>query len=102
MPVVVNDLLTGIGRRLFQRLMVIFVIALVLRSLGFFMGPGDDGTFRSTSSELRSSQSMDEREENDLWGAGSDRSKSRRSDRQRDSSRPPVYDPVEDGGWGSN
>lgn len=98
----VNNLLTGIGRRLFQRLMVIFVIALVLRSIGFFTGPSEDGTFRSTSSELRSSQWMEDREEKDLWGAGSDQSKNRRDDRQRDSSRPPVYDPVEDGGWGSN
>lgn len=97
----VNELLTGIGRRLFQRLMLILVIAVALRTVGFFMGPGDDGTFRSTSSQMRPASDQSSADEDDLWGSGT-KGKNNRSDRARDSSRPPVYDPVEDGGWGAN
>jgi hypothetical protein len=100
--VFVNELLTGIGRRLFQRLMVIFVIAVVLRSIGFFMGPGDDGTFRSTSSEMRAGPAPSAPGEDSGWGTSTSKSERRRSDRDRDGSGTPVYDPGEDGGWGSN
>jgi hypothetical protein len=98
--VFVNNLLTGIGRRLFQRLMVIFVIAVVLRTIGFFMGPGDDGTFQSTSSKMVAGQAPSAPDEDSGWGTSTTKSKPRRSERERDGV--PVYDPGEDGGWGSN
>ncbi len=96
----VNQLLTGIGRRLFQRLMLILVVAVVLRTVGFFMGPGDDGTFRSTSSEMTAGQTPSAPDDDAGWGASANKSKPRRS--KQDSSDIPVYDPGQDGGWGSN
>lgn len=97
-----DNFLTGMGRRLFQRLIVMFVIVVALRMVGFFMGPGDDGTFRSTSSEMRAAPAQSNPDEDDLWGTGSTGNKQRRPSRDRDSSGPPVYDPGQDGGWGSN
>ena len=98
----VNQLLTGIGRRLFQRLMMILVIAVVLRTVGFFMGSGDDGTFRSTSSQMVAGQTAGAPSEDAGWGAESTKHESRRSSPERSSPDTPVYDPGQDGGWGSN
>lgn len=98
----VQQLLTGIGRRLFQRLMMILVIALVLRTVGFFMGSGDDRTFSSTSSQMVAGQAAGPPNEDAGWGTESTKREPRRSSSERSSSDTPVYDPGQDGGWGSN
>ena len=90
MLVFVNELLTGIGRRLFQRLMVVLVLAVALRALGFFLGAEDD-SFRSTSSEMRAGPTPSAPDADDGWGTGP--SNSNRSQREE-------YG--DDGGWGSN
>lgn len=98
----VNEFLTGLGRRVFQRLILILVLAVALRTVGFFMGPGDDGTFRSTSSEMRAGPTPSAPDEDAGWATSSRQSERRRAARERDRSDIPVYDPGEDGGWGSN
>ncbi len=87
----VNNILTGIGRRLLQRLLVMFVLVVVLRTVGFFMGAEADADFRSASNEMSSDSVSSVAIEDDLWGADSSSTKSRRTD-SRD----------EDAGWGSN
>jgi hypothetical protein len=87
----VNNILSGIGRRLLQRLLVMFVLVVVLRTMGFFMGAEADADFRSTSSEMRAGPTPSAPMEDDLWGADSSSAKSRRSESAD-----------EDAGWGSN
>ncbi len=82
--------------------MLILVVALVLRTVGFFMGSGDDGTFNSTSSQMVAGQAAGAPNEDAGWGAESTKREPRRSSSERSSSDTPVYDPGQDGGWGSN
>lgn len=98
----IDAFLTGFGRRLFQRLMLMLVVVVALRMLGFFMGPGDDGTFRTTSSEMRAGPTPSAPDDNAGWGTSSSKSERRSAARDRSSSEPPVYDSASDGGWGSN
>lgn len=115
-----NDIGHGTGSRLVQRLVVIAVIAIVLRGIGFFAGPSGDGTFHSESRKDRAMPVADLPEEDDGWGtrarAGSSssaalaRARAAEAERRRlrneggreDRGGTPMYDPGKDGGWGSN
>ena len=87
----VNELLTGIGRRLFQRLFVTLVIAVALRTAGFFMGQSDDADFRTTTSEMRPEAALSAPDEDIPWGTSS-----------AYPNRPRTDEPGADEGWGSN
>ena len=87
----VNNILSGIGRSLLRRLLVMFVLVVVLRTAGFFMGAEADEDFRSTSSEMRSDSEASMPAGDGLWAA--EATTARTSDAER---------PDEDAGWGSN
>lgn len=91
MLVSANEILTGISRRLLQRLMLMLVIVVALRTAGFFMGQSDDGTFRSTTSEMRPDPALSAVDEDSLWNPGSTYP-----------NRPRTDQPGAEDGWGSN
>lgn len=117
---VVGDMLRGIGNRLVQRLIVIAVLAVVLRGIGFFGSASDDGTFRSESRSVQPAALVDLPEEDEGWGSSAKaggssssalaRARAAEAERRRlkgyegrtSHNGIPTYDPAEDGGWGSN
>lgn len=96
-----SQIVSGIGRRLFQRLILLLVITVLLRAAGFFMGSSDDN-FRSTSSLMSADQASISPGAADGWGSGSAKAEHRRPAYDRDGSTYPASDSRDDDGWGSN
>jgi hypothetical protein len=118
----VNEMLRGTGNRLVQRLVLIAVIFIILRGVGFFVTPSGAGTFESQSKPVRAAQMSDGSldEDDGGWGtsvktqgsssaalararaAEAERRRLRNAEGRATHDGTPIYDPGKDGGWGSN